>query len=59
MTIIGSARLLPQRLQNLHQFGVNEFIAADQVAGLERIVVAFNIMIRGRIEAHTAYLDLS
>src|SRR5882757_678579 len=38
----GSARLLPQRLQNLHQFGVNEFIAADQVAGLERIVVAFD-----------------
>jgi uncharacterized protein (TIGR02466 family) len=31
--------------------------AADEAE--ERIVVAFNIMIRGRIEAHTAYLDLS
>jgi uncharacterized protein (TIGR02466 family) len=30
--------------------------AADEAE--ERIVVAFNIMIRGRIEAHTAYLDL-
>jgi uncharacterized protein (TIGR02466 family) len=31
--------------------------AADEAE--ERIVVAFNIMIRGRIETHTAYLDLS
>ena len=30
--------------------------AADEAE--ERIVVAFNVMIRGRIEAHTAYLDL-
>src|SRR5258705_12029213 len=33
-------RLLPQRLENLHQFGVDELIAADHVAGLERVVVA-------------------
>src|SRR5260370_38834026 len=34
--------LLPQRLQNLHQLGMDEFIAADHVAGLERVVVALN-----------------
>ena len=39
---VAARRLLPQRLQNLHQLGVNEFIAADQVAGLERIVVALD-----------------
>src|ERR1700742_2584355 len=33
---------LPQRLQNLHQLAVDEFIAADQISGLERIVVAFD-----------------
>src|ERR1700688_5190522 len=33
---------LPQRLQNLHQFGVDVFIAADHVAGLERVVVAID-----------------
>jgi len=33
--------LLPQRLQNLHQFRVDEFIAADQIAGFQRVVVAF------------------
>src|ERR1700736_2915185 len=34
--------LLPQRLQDLHQLGMDEFIAADHVAGLERVVVALN-----------------
>src|ERR1700676_4039606 len=33
-------RLLPQRLGDLHQFGMDEFIAADQMAGLEQVVVA-------------------
>ena len=33
---------LPQRLQNLHQLGVHIFIAADHMAGLERVVVAFD-----------------
>ena len=37
---VGQRPSLPQRLQNLHQFGVDEFIAADHVAGLERVVVA-------------------
>ena len=36
------ARLLPQRLQYLHQFGVDELIAADHAAGLERVVVALD-----------------
>jgi hypothetical protein len=31
---------LPQRLENLHQFGVDEFIAADHVSRLERVVIA-------------------
>ena len=31
---------LPQRLQNLHQLAVDELIAADHIAGLQRIVVA-------------------
>src|SRR5258705_12058421 len=39
---VAARRLLPQRLQNLHQLGVDEFIAADQVAGFERIVVALD-----------------
>src|SRR5450432_2663076 len=39
---LGAANLLPQRLQNLHQFGMDEFIAAQHVAGFERIVVAFD-----------------
>ena len=33
-------QLLPQRLQDLHQFGVDEFVAADHAAGLERVVIA-------------------
>ena len=33
---------LPQRLQNLHQLGVDEFVAADHVAGFQRVVVAFD-----------------
>jgi hypothetical protein len=36
------ASLLPQQLQDLHQLGVDELIAADQIAGLERVVVAFD-----------------
>src|SRR5258705_12809775 len=39
---VAARRLLPQRLQNLHQLGVNEFIAADQGAGFERILVALD-----------------
>lgn len=34
--------LLPQRLQDLHQFGVDEFVAADQVAGLEWITLTID-----------------
>jgi len=32
--------LFLKRLQNLHEFRVQEFIAADHMAGLERVVVA-------------------
>src|SRR3981189_1962397 len=43
MTVSFNQRnLLPQRLQDLHQFGMNEFIAADHVAGLERVVFTPN-----------------
>src|SRR4030088_2094035 len=34
--------LFPQRLQNLHQLAMDEFIAADHVAGLERVVIALD-----------------
>jgi len=34
--------LLAQRLQNLHQFRVDMLIAADHMAGFQRIVVAFD-----------------
>ena len=40
MTPWASRPLLPQRLENLHQFAVHEFIAADHVAGLERVARA-------------------
>src|SRR4051794_7620048 len=33
---------LPQRLQNLHQLGVHEFVAADHMPRLQRIVVALD-----------------
>src|SRR5213083_1151933 len=34
--------LLPQRLENLQQFGVDEFIAADHVTASERVVIALD-----------------
>jgi hypothetical protein len=40
--------ILPERLENLHQFGVDEFVAADQVAGFQRVVVAFDALRRCR-----------
>src|ERR1700716_3087081 len=48
--------LLPQRLQDLHQFGMNEFIAADHIAGLEGGVFAPNA---ARGAAGFAHDDLS
>ena len=42
MTSYKSSMLLPQRLQNLHQLGMHELIAADHIAGLQRIIVAFD-----------------
>jgi hypothetical protein len=34
--------LLPQRLQDLHQLGVDEFVTADQVAGFEWIALTID-----------------
>ena len=31
-----------QRLENLHQFFVDELIAADHMPGLQRVVIAFH-----------------